>query len=141
MSSGNFTLPLDYAIRTVLSLTNNMPDKEFIIWFAGLLDGDGYLRKVTSKSRWCEISIIQSVQPDDNDTFEVLSLIQKNFGGKVIQYNTGAYYKDGYKRKPQWKWYIYKKELILPILKSIEPYLKIKKNRAITLIKYLEERR
>lgn len=110
-------------------------DRDFLLWFAGFFDGEGWLgRRTAGRNRTVAYSmdIRQSIY---NNGKKVMEEIQKHLGGGVY------YYEPKQKNhNPVWNWKISRRFEVLDLLKALEPHLKIKGERARELIKEIEAR-
>lgn len=109
-----------------------------LCYLAGMFDGDGsfsLIKKVEKRSRSpLYFPLIQLGSKGD----ELINLLKKEFGGRVhlTKKHTS---KEGFERNDFFRFKIEKSTKCKPFLEKIEPYLKLKRDRAIELLKYIEE--
>ena len=81
-------------------------------WFAGLFEGEGYIScPKKHPNRW-----MLGLTSTDLD---VLERVVATVGGKIY----GPYKNNIPNRKPQWTWYMSKKNKSVPLLESLVPLL------------------
>lgn len=113
--------------RSIISI----PDRDALIYFAGILDGEGSipnLRVVGSRDfKHVEVDIA-------NNSLELMEWLVSCFGGKyehkTMKHGTTA----------QWQWRVRRLKDVFNLLIAVEPFLIIKKKRAIEVINYLDNR-
>jgi len=120
-----------------------MPRKEFLIWLAGLLDGDGSIYigvqpSRSSKSPGIDIRPVVSIA-QRGDYKWVVDYIQKELGfGKVYSSNEGKTERGSYGKRWKAYWQTTKISEVFQILELIQPYLVIKKTQAQKVLSILD---
>ena len=93
--------------------------KEQICYFAGIIDGEGYIR---SNGYY----VIQVV----NTSKILIDWLTENIGGTV----TSIRIPENKKHKPQWTWSIQRREKVVKLLSILLPYLTVKHEKANKII-------
>lgn len=101
-----------------------LPERDFLIWFAGFWEGEGSVifNNTSNKNR----GIIQFTVCQNE--FDVIDLVVKKFGiGHVYERKVGEL-KTGFERRSStWIYQTSGASTCLPILKAISPFLRVKK--------------
>lgn len=98
--------------------------REIVLYLAGFLDGEGCIlarRRGTSAEIVFEAS--QVVE-------EPLLLLQSTFGGAITSWSTKT-------RRTCWKWRLYSRLDLRPVLEELLPFLTVKRSQAYLAIKVL----
>lgn len=105
---------------TNLNMVKNIPTPEQYAWLAGLIEGEGTLTlRILQGGRRAYPEIV--VQMTDLD---VLEKANNWFGGKLSgPYQNKNLRVDGSFRKPQYKWGVYNKKLLLEVCLGIKPWM------------------
>lgn len=107
-----------------------MPSKVNYIYLSGILDGEGCLTVGAGKRETCiNYNPIVVVQ---NTNKELIDWLQATFGGQTYLSK-----KQTKRTKAAWSWRITKKETIEKLLLAVLPYLRIKREQAILLLKFV----
>jgi len=119
--------------REIRALTKPEYDRDFLNWFAGFWEGEGYLGvyKTNRRSERCygKMGIYQN-------NIEPLLLIQKIFGGGIIKHSSG---KKHFSKKPVYCWYLSKTIKLIEILEVILPFLRFKQDHVKQTLEKLKE--
>lgn len=116
--------------------TKNRPTPEQYAWLAGLIEGEGTITlRLQPKGRRAYPEIV--VQMTDLD---VLEKAHNWFGGKLSgPYQNKTPRVDGTLRKPQYKWGVYNKYLLLEVCLGVEPWMGSRRLERLTaIIDFLE---
>lgn len=108
-----------------------MIDKELLAYTAGIIDADGYIGLIPSSKRESSLSPKIKVA---STTPIIIEFLSKNFGGHVDKPRFG----NNPNQKEATMWTLSNKVNVGPFLRSIEPYLLIKKERANVVIDFIE---
>jgi hypothetical protein len=108
-----------------------MATLEQAAYFAGLMDGEGTF--TVSKSAGIKGPVYSTRLCLASTNMDVLAWSKATFGGSVnLMRPTGN-------RQPHGQWFIMSKELVIPLLLELLPYLIIKQWPAKLLLKYCRE--
>lgn len=102
----------------------NIPTLEQYAWLAGLIEGEGTftLRVIKEGNRPYPEIVVQMTDLD------VLEKARDWFGGKLSgPYQNKTLRVDGTYRKPQYKWGVYNKQLLLQICLGIKPWMGLRR--------------
>lgn len=105
---------------------------EILAYLAGIIDGEGtiFLQIDTRNNKNYRTWSVSVANTDKT----LIDWLQSNFGGKV---NSWANDRPRFGKKQLWRWYLGRKERILPLLSDILPYLIIKREKAEMAVKEL----
>ena len=98
-----------------------IPDKEKLIYFAGIFDGEGCVRLFKEKKGG-------RLQPElkvTNTSKELADWLINNFGGRLRVFRLKEE-----RHKPCYDWHIYRTKDIIRLLELILPYLIVKREKA-----------
>lgn len=104
--------------------TVKLSNDESIIYLAGMVDADGSIRFVKKKYPFIAVY---------NTNKELMKWLVSEIGGKI-----GG--KDNRGRKPSYQWRVYSIRNIYALCKRLLPYLKVKREDGIIVIKFIEEK-
>lgn len=106
------------------------PGGEFLAWFAGFWEGEGWLQV---KPRFTRLAISQIDR-------KPLDLIQAKFGGKVTlrpkRENSGP---TRINSGPIWVWQLHERRKVIEVLSRVIPFLKFKQQKVIEKLKEIED--
>jgi hypothetical protein len=117
-----------------------IPGKDALIYFAGILDGEGSITFFNSPNSKDEQVVGIGIA---NCSIELMDWLVANFGHKYEEKRMNLPMIDGrviYNRQRQWQWRVRRMRDCLALLEAVEPYLIIKREEAITAINYLKYR-
>lgn len=114
-------------------------------YIAGILDADGCFmiskhNRKTERGAW---RIVQTWAPTYMPSVKI-SMIEKDAIQFIIdevgfgKYNINGARKDRPNSKPIYNWYLRGERHVVPFLKEVIPYLKVKKERAIFLLSFCQ---
>jgi len=101
---------------------NHMPDKDYIVWFAGFFDGEGHI----SYQRHCVTSCRIGVSQSGNIGEKVCKEISEKWGCGSLK----SYVPSNPNQKINWQWGAWNATDVRFVLEAITPYLRIKKQKA-----------
>jgi len=116
------------------SKTIEIPDEVSLSYAAGFFDGEGYVNLVGHKYKDKNYFVAQL--HIDNTNSEVIKWFRDTFHAGSIYVKHA---KDS-RHKTCYTWFLTRQIDILILLKSLLPYLKVKKTKAQEIIRFLEEK-
>lgn len=107
-------------------------------YLAGIIDADGYIgliKRYTGGRNDLQKNFFVPVIKLASTTPVITDFLKKEFGGHIDK----ARFSNLPNTKPAVMWSVRNRKIIIEILNRIEPYLMIKKERAETVLAFIEE--
>ena len=132
-------------IKSSYGILNNMDTIEQIIWAAGFIDADGTVTikrcRRGKEGKWNFLPYIACGQVESNQSWKVLKLLKKLFGGNICRWESKQRYKiekgwtTTYPVNPTISWQVTSKAAV-ECTEKIKPYLVLKRGNAELLAEF-----